>query len=402
MFDCKRGLILWLAASVLSALVPPAAHATVVDITAEYRPSENNDEFHNTTPDTGVCIEWECIEGRFSIALPITYTRSVISGLPPIPERWSLKTPAEQTIRVTSDSGYSANVKFRIDLVAQTLSGAPGNVAYEDNPGGHTEVGGGCGLEVLYGDPLNLGFVWSVNNPVSPSICYPATSNSKVQKPVSLYAYGFSVAYMLNLPPPHTTPMGVYRGSVTLSVGENGDFALGSNVTGLSTNSVTFNFILDVHHQLQVQFPANSDKVVLEPVRSWQHWLNTGVVPEQLTAKLPFRLTTSGPFSIRMLCADYFDVDRCAIRNQSTQAVAGFGVELHPPRGTQYSDTPGAQATPRRLRQGQSEALLTRELLNNGPGKFVFITDKTQTAQMVKGAGDKWAGLVTLVFDARL
>jgi hypothetical protein len=408
MFDIKRGVTRWLiTAGVLSALAVPGVKAATVDITAQYRPSENNDRFSNTTPVSGFCAEFDCMDDVFSIALPITYTRTVTSGLPPLPERWSLKTPDEQTVRVTSDSGYSTDVKFRVDLVAQTLSGRPGNVPMENNPASHNAVGGGCTIEKLYGygDGVNLGFAWSINNPVSPTMCYPARFRHPYpeQRSVALYAFGFSIGYTLDMPPPHTVPMGIYRGSVTLSVGEAGDFALGSNVTGLSTSSVTFNFTLDVHHQLQVQFPANSDKVVLEPAKSWQQWLSTGVEPEQLSARLPFRLTTSGPFSVRMQCGeDDPDVNYCVLRNQRTQERSAFMVELRPPKGAQYADTPGAQAPPRQLRQGQSEALLTRELLSNGLGTFVFTTNRAQTAQLIKGAGDEWAGLVTLVFDATL
>lgn len=198
-------------------------------------------------------------------------------------------------------------------------------------------------------------------------------------------------------------PMGTYRGSVTFSVGETGDFGLGGNVTNLSTNSVTFNFTLTVYHELQVQFPANSDRVVLEPTIGWQKWLDTGVPPTKVTGSLPYRLTTSGPFTVTMNCGEEGIGAACLLRNQRNNETIYFGVYFYPPKGFERADYPGEEAPWREtLYPGRPAGYLTRSLVSSALGKFEFYALYDQAEKLANWPGDKWAGLVTLIFDARL
>lgn len=395
-----------MGASLLAGLVAPIAHASNVEITAEYRSSDVLNEFHNTTPNSGYCAEFTCSEGIFSIRLPITYERTVLSGLPPIPQRWSIQAPSERTVHVVSDRGDSAALKLQFTHIAQALTNGTIPFSPFENPATGWSAGGGCtyiGGQIYEGGENDAGFVWAIQNPALPTICYPTSSGSEYQQTITPYMRDFSVGYKLILPLPYRMPMGVYRGSTTFTVGENGEFGLGGNVTALSTNSVTFNFTLDVHHEIDVQFPGNANKVILEPEAGWGKWLSTNITPTQLTANLPFRLTASGPFSIKMVCdEDYSDVNYCLIRNRRTNTSAGVNVKFHPPRGLQYEDNPGAEAGPRGLKQNQALSLSTKGLVNNRPGKFVFIANNYWTGKMVANPGDEWAGLITLVFDARL
>ncbi|WP_426150584.1 hypothetical protein [Pseudomonas sp. DC3000-4b1] len=398
----------WLARACLGALALGASHlaqADAVEITAEYRASEYNDEFRNTTPNSGYCVEYGCETDMFSVSLPITYERTVISGLSPIPDRWSLKTPAEAIVDIVSDQGERASLRFQVTHIAQSVGvGSDGDLGYTENPAAHRTAGGGCTrLEGwLNEDSVLGGFAWRVDNPRSPSVCYPNNEPDDSPRPITPRVWNTSIAYKLIYPPPHTLPMGTYHGSVTFSVGETGDFALGSKVSRLSVNSVTFNFTLSVHHQVSVQFPANSDRVVLEPTGGWQKWLSTGVAPTELTASLPFRLTASGPFSIRMECGEATGPKICAIRNRRTQALTSFIVWVHPPKGTEFAHQPGAPATPFPILDGQSVSFLTPKLLRNSLGKFTFETYDPFIEELLKSPGDDWAGLVTLIFDATL
>lgn len=402
-FACR-----WLAGACLGALALGSSHAaqaSPVEITAEYRASDFNDEFRNTTPNSGYCVEFICDFGMFSLALPITYERTYTTGLPPVPDRWTLQTPGETTIEVVSDSGERANLKLQITHVAQTLvKGSTVDMVRLENPAAHHVAGGGCTWVDgwLYDQTAEGAFAWQIDNPRSPSLCYPAETNVSVPREVSPRVQSFSIAYKLIYPPPHTLGMGTYRGSVTFSVGETGDFALGSKVSQLNTNSVTLNFVLSVHHQVSVQFPANSDRVVLEPTGGWQKWLSTGVAPSELKASLPFRLTASGPFSIRMECGEVTGPNICAIRNQRTQAVTAFIVRVHPPKGTEFAHQPGAPATPFPILDGQTVRFRTPNLLLNSLGQFTFETYAPFIQELLKTPGDDWAGLVTLIFDATL
>ena len=392
-------------AGMLVALLAGSASAGDVEITADYRPSENQREFRNTTPNSGYCLEFGCAKGMFSVALPISYERTVLSGMPAVPQRWSLQTPRETTVNVVSDRGDTAALQLQITHVAQALAQGSTPLTKYNNPASHYSAGGGCSwvTGAIYDeDPSNAGFVWQVNDPRSPSVCYPASSYVIQQENITPWARSFSVGYKLILPKPHTMAMGTYRGSVTFSVGEAGDFSLGGNVTNLSTNSVTFNFTLTVHHELQVQFPANSDRVLLEPSTGWQKWLDTGVPPPDLKATLPFRLTTSGPFSIGMTCGEPESYQVCRIRNQRNNADSWFLVLVHPPKGLEDLDMPGMQAPRRVMVHGIPFKYRTQEFLSGSLGKFTFETYSHHVEKFLKEPGDKWVGLVTLVFDASL
>ena len=390
----------------LGALFAGNVYAGGVEITAEYRPSENNGEFRNTTANSGYCVEFRCDNGVFSVALPINYERTVLSGLPAVPQRWSLQTPRETTFNVVSDRGDTAALQLQITHVAQALSQGSTPLTKYNNPASHHSAGGGCTWvtgAIYDGDLSDAGFVWQVNDPRSPSLCYPTSSYVVQQENITPWARSFSVGYKLILPRPHTMPMGTYRGSVTFSVGETGDFGLGGNVTNLSTNSVTFNFTLTVYHELQVQFPANSDRVVLEPTIGWQKWLDTGVPPTKVTGSLPYRLTTSGPFTVTMNCGEEGIGAACLLRNQRNNETIYFGVYFYPPKGFERADYPGEEAPWREtLYPGRPAGYLTRSLVSSALGKFEFYALYDQAEKLANWPGDKWAGLVTLIFDARL
>lgn len=398
----------WLARACLGALALGASHlaqASAVEITAEYRASEYNDEFRNTTPNSGYCVEYGCETGMFSVSLPITYERTVISGLSPIPDRWSLKTPAETVVDIVSDQGERASLRFQVTHIAQSVGvGSDGDLGYTENPAAHRTAGGGCTrLEGwLNEDSVLGGFAWRVDNPRSPSVCYPINEPDGPPRPITPRVWNTSIAYKLIYPPPHTLPMGTYHGSVTFSVGETGDFALGSKVSRLSVNSVTFNFTLTVHHQIGVQFPANSDHVVMEPLAGWAQWLNTGQLSGRLSARLPFRLTASGPFSIILHCGEPTGARLCSMRNKRTQETVDMYVRLVAPKGLEYAWSPGTPIRGTFLLHGDRMGVRTRQLMANSPGEFQFIVRSDAVPQVLKNPGDEWTGLVTLVFDASL
>lgn len=399
----KRLLGTCMAASIVTlALV---GHARAVEITAEYRASENNDDFRNTTPNSGYCVELGCEAGLFSVGIPVTYERTVRSGLPPIPERWSLQTPRETTVDVVSDEGASARLQFQITHVAQVLTEGSLPMTKLSNPASHYLAGGGCSWvtgQIYEGSSKDAGFVWKVNDPTSPSVCYPTSSYVDPQDPISPIARSFSVGYRLILPRPHTMPPGTYRGSVTYSVGETGDFSLGSQVSALSTSSVTFNFTLAVHHEMQVQFPANSDRVILEPPETWQKWLDTGVAPKKIVGSLPFRLSTSGPMSITLLC-DVAYISTCYIGNQRTGEKVKFIVWFYPPKGLSFSYSPGTPVTPFIMNNNLRFRFVSSQVLHSEPGNFTFEISGLNIPELLnKGAGDEWSGIVTVVFDATI
>jgi hypothetical protein len=380
-----------LAFGLLLTMVVTVAQADV-EITAEYRNADNTDEFINTTPSSGFCAEWGCQKGMFSIAMPFTYERAVISGNGPLPERWSIRTPAARTVNVTSASGASANLTLQISHISQNIGERSQPYDARLNPS--MVQGGGCTYLEGYASDGGVnfeGYLSQVNNPTSPTVCYSVAPGGIQSMPIIAYAADTSVGYKLILPKASSMPTGVYTGSTTFTVGENGDFALGPNLIGLDANSVTVNFTLTVHHELDVQFPANSDRVVLEPdTGNWQRWLNTGEVPTLLRATLPFRLTVSGPFSIGLYCEQGPQVGSCILRNKRTNKEALFFTNFKLDKFNKIYMYPG---DPQDLKLGY---------LNNLPGSFNFELYAVHMGDMLTDPGDEWAATVTLVFDARI
>lgn len=194
---------------------------------------------------------------------------------------------------------------------------------------------------------------------------------------------------------------GLYTGEVNYSVGENGEIALGNNVTNLNTNSLKIKFELDVQHALEVHFPANSDKVILEPPGGWMRWLNGGPAPEKLVRDLPFRITNTGPLSIYMECEH--SVGRsCGIQNTRNNDLAALDIKMSLPAGIQLNNGQAVERHPIPTGRGLPLHVDAVTPVFNQPGALHFATAPGEAAAMVANPGDTYRGNVTVVFDALL
>jgi hypothetical protein len=193
---------------------------------------------------------------------------------------------------------------------------------------------------------------------------------------------------------------GTYYGSVTYSVGENGEFALGNGVSALNTSSVTLNFELEVLHPLKLEFPANSDQVQLEPRGGWLRWLSGGPPPSVLERDLPFRIWSSGPLAIYSTC-EHPMPNRCGIRNTRTGHTVPLDVMVTLPGGMQQGGAPVRRA---QVPTGRGQPLHLESVtpVLNQPGALHFATAPGAVAEMVQNPGDTYRGTVTVVFDAEL
>ncbi len=211
----------------------------------------------------------------------------------------------------------------------------------------------------------------------------------------------FSIGYALQTPNPLAMRAGLYTGEVNYSVGENGEIALGNMVTNLNTNSLKIKFELDVRHALEVHFPANSDKVILEPPGGWMRWLNGGPAPEKLVRDLPFRITNTGPLSIYMEC-EHPTGRSCGIQNTRNSEIAALDVAVSLPGGIQLNNGQAVQRFP--IPTGRARPLHVDAVtpVFNQPGALHFATAAGEAAEMVKNPGDTYRGNVTVVFDALL
>ena len=80
------------------------ALASVVTITAEYRPSSTNTRFKNTTPVSGFCNRWPnhslCTDENHSIGLNISYDKKTFMNAPDPKDVFYVSLPRAAWINV--------------------------------------------------------------------------------------------------------------------------------------------------------------------------------------------------------------------------------------------------------------------------------------------------------------
>lgn len=381
------------------------AQAATVDISAAYRPSSSSSEFQNTTPPSGFCVEYGgCGNQITSVALPVQYDRNVLSGLPPASRRWSLQAPPQANVTLTSAEGNTLAAQFQITHMAQVLSGTGFDKL--ENPANHSSTGGNCSFVAPYGsDGGNAaGFIWRMADPVSPGLCYPATAGTSKQLEITPSARRTSVGYRLILPAPHTVKAGAYQGSVTYSIGEAGDFSLGSRVSNLSDNSVTFNFSVTVQHELSVTFPAGSDHVDLQPSESYGGWHQylTGQKPPpgSILKILPFQISTSGPFKLTMRCDETNSVDTCVLRSARNQLTARVLIFIELPPAITHMGQPVRFS---QLNHNRTVDFQVTQPVLDQQGRLRIVIENTDFKWiMLPNPGNPFQNGITLVFDAQV
>ncbi len=391
----------WVLSAVVLGIAAPLAQAASLDISGRWRPDGPGDGFENTTPVSGYCLEFGgCGPNEASIRLPVEYGRQVISGLPPLASRWSLLAPPEARVTLTSETGATLNLRFQLTHLAQILGGN-GFTAYE-NPAFHWSAGGGCRFMTSQGFDGNsaMGFVWEVLSPNAPTLCYPTSGGvSEGQRPIEPWTRSFSFGYRLLLPAMYSVPAGRYSGSLTWSVGENADLALGGPLLGLTTDSLTLRFDIDVEHRLSVVFDQTA--VALAPRKgSWAQWLANGVPADaQLTGRLPLHLSASGPFALYLGCGRAVSAGDCALMEPSSGDVAAVVTRLTLPSGLEQE---GAPVSRLRLHEHVRYLVKAKRPITAELGEVEFHTAHGEVSHMIKHGGATYSGAVVLYFDAQL
>jgi hypothetical protein len=381
------------------------ANAATVEIRAAFKPSEGRGEFVDTTPPSGFCTQYGgCAEQIRSVAVPIEYDRTVLSGLPPLARRWSLHTPPQARVTLLSGTGEPLEVSFQVTHVAQVLSGS--GINKNENPAMHSSTGGNCSFVAPYGGGGNSqGFIWRIADPISPGLCYPATAGTSAERDITVSAQSLSVGYRLITPQPYTLKEGIYQGSVTYSIGETGDFSLGSQVSQLSDSSLTFNFTLQVQHELSVEFPPGSDNITLGLpdyyAGGWHDYLS-GALPAPYTLKtlMPVQISSSGPFNLTLRCPDIGAHRRCLIRDAARQTPVTTSIYFFPPHGAllDSQQIPQAQLVPDQT----LHFTLAHRLMNVRGVLDIGVNPVDFRQYVLTTPGVKFTGEITLVFDAEL
>lgn len=386
----------WLVLAVLLAISPAAALEAT--ISAEYRGGASG-RFDNTTPPASFCIQWpaDC-RTLEAVELPITYVKTATKGAADVRDLFFIKTPGPRQVDVYHElTGESHRILFQVTGVSQSVQWRLGG-----NPVLTASVRGGCSYRRAYGwpaAPSHALYLWTVRNPQAPGGCYSIADKMSPGYVATPPVKNMGIAYDLNMPPPYRMKPGIYRGSLTYTIGPGGDFDFGNDVTELNGNSLTLNFVLEVEHAFIFDFPPGSDRAVLEPPGGWQGWLSGARAPERLQRDLPFRLWSTGPFKAYKLC-QYDMGTHCGIRNPGNQEVP-VEVSVSLPGGLTHG---GSAANRVVLPSGRHNALQFESMqpVLNRPGQLHFQVARNDVRSMLAHPGTTYTGHVTVVFDAEL
>jgi len=389
-----------LALGLSLALAAGAVQALDVTISAEYL-GGGSGRFDNTTPPGGLCRYWPATCRRMmTVDLPITYVKKTTKGAPDSRDMFYIQLPGRRELNVYHDeTGESRRMTFEWAALNQRVEG--GTHLYRDHPIYNVMLSGGCSHLGASGEerPAVLNYLWRVENPQSPQACWAYGSYPRNGHVGNATVTQTSIAYNLDVPPPYRLRAGTYRGSITYTIGPGGDFDFGNDVSQLSGDTLTVNFVLDVQHAFLFEFPPGSDRAVLEPKGGWSAWLAGGKTPTRLYRDLPFRLWSTGPFKVYKLCQHTVDV-RCGIVNDNAHQVP-VEVALSLPGGIQYQGRP-VEHLP--LPTGRAAALQFEAVMPtiNRPGQLHFEVGRADVPSMLAHAGSTYTGQVTVVFDAEL
>lgn len=392
------GLLIVLPGALL-VLGSPLAGAAQATISARYQGGTDG-HFENTTPPAGFCNSWGgTCEGMETVGLPIGFAKTSIHEAPDPRDHFYVKLPGARKVQVVHQlSGETHEVTFEITAFGQAYHVRSLNLS----PTGSADVRGGCqfiGGEVDEPDYIQGAFLWSVRNPSNPQ---PCSSSAPYGTAGDVRVTDFSqtgIAYRLFLPPPRRLGQGLYRGSVTYRIGPGGDFDFGNQVSDLNSDTLVVDFELDVQHAFALQFPAGSDIAVLEPPGGWNAWLGGRGAPRRLYRDMPLRMWSTGPFKVYKRC-QYSLAGECAIRNPAG-VQAPVEVALSLPDGVVHSGQPVRRLA---IPTGPGAALRFEHLtiVSDRPAQLHFEAGSSAVQTMLTQPGTRFAGEVTVVFDAEL
>lgn len=299
--------------ALLMTLCVTSAEAANQEIRALFQPDPaqpNRNVFINKTPNSGYCAihPTECAAtGMSSIQVPIRFnsTGPIWAGISGV----GVKTPADwRRFPVTNrDTQETETVEIRITGMGSRYSlsdSAASLVGVTDILEGHQKLWT-SGSWVYAAPPCLYSGVGSYSDrayrffwktPVQAACTKVAAFNI----PGGMTFEYFDFAYELRTPNPLGMSSGLYTGSMTYTVGQGGDFDMGSMVP--DQTSLYLHFVLDVQHTLKVDLPPGGNKVTLQPEGGWQPWIESGRKPTRIYADQLFYISASSSFRVMLQC----------------------------------------------------------------------------------------------------
>ncbi|WP_448672836.1 hypothetical protein [Stenotrophomonas riyadhensis] len=382
---------------ILSQTFPAEAQVVERTVSGEFRPNAlnpGNTSFENTTPRGGFC-NWrpaECDRSGayiFDLGARTYWTKSGDGDPASRRDTTYVRFPAPRAVTVREvRTGAEFDVTISFMAISLYLSFGRGQDPwYYGIAGGCTAIRGAGGLGWSHGG-------WGVRTPSNPQECF-----STVARNGRSYSYRH-VGIGLNVELPNATALqsGRYEASESWTTGGAGaDIDLGDNITGVE--SIRLNFVFDVMHDLNVRFPESAPSVKLAPEGGWSQWIDHGRPPARLRQELPFHLTTSMDFSVKLRCG-YDAGDRCGIRNTRDDVIAPVDVDVTIPGMSNVRDGRPAQNTTLLPDDARAPRFTPDGYLMQRGSTLRFTADREAVTEMLKSPGSHWQGNMTVVFDA--
>ncbi|MCJ8205591.1 hypothetical protein [Pseudomonas sp. RGM2987] len=401
--------------SVMMLVGASTAGALSKDITAVFRPDPSKPDettFRNTTPVSGYCEYYPAVceaEKISSIqALINVYSNAPIQAGHGNPRQGAMfDVPAGWRLaQVThTGTGETAIVQVRIGGIG----------SYYQLPVSAVElVGGGVDFRAAHAK-LWGGSPWMY----APSPCRSTgygTLNDVVyfffwKTPVegtcakrasylipSIFYNSLTIGYELRTPNPLKMSSGQYIGSLVYSVGPGQDFDMGDVM--IPTDSIiTFNFKLDVEHNLKVEVPPGGNRVELVPQEGWQSWLNSGRKPTRLFRDQRFHISASSRFKMNLEC-QHISGNTCAITETGTNHAVPVNVSVTLPEG--LTDASGQPVNQRPLlRDGSGTELFQPSIyVDRRPAMLHFEVARGSVEEMLDTGATRYTGSVTVIWDS--
>jgi hypothetical protein len=402
-------------AGLLFSLWLPTASAIDVSIQASFRPDSANPQqnrFKNDTPPSGYCADYpvQCSDnGMFSLRVPIQFhSNAPIAANHASPRQGAtFKVPAQwsELSVVHEATGEPETVRVRIaglgstyvteDVISLVGGGSDYRIA-------HNQLWGASWVNApapcLYSGVGYFGsayyrFFWKTP---TEGTC---SKQARFNVPWLRYDY-LDFAYELVTPNPLGMSAGRYTGSLTYTVGPNGDFDMG-DVMQPSDSALTLNFTLEVQHTLKVEIPPGGNRIELVPQGGWQAWLTQGRKPTRLFRDQTFNLSSSSRFKMNLACQYGFDADTCALLDPVSRHYVPIKVSVTLPNGLVDAAAQPVSRRPLRRGNGGTEQFQPRFYVDRKPGTLHFEIAQDQVGEMLKpGVARSYSGLVTVIWDS--
>lgn len=399
--------------ALISLTFPAIALSATLEITARFEPTSldpGHNTFVNTTPNSGICrsqpgwCQSRGVNGSIEVPLGLKYGEFTLDA----PERshayFRFPNEWQELAVVHQESGAVFKLKWRIVLLGgryvlyrdvKEITGTTSNLA------GHGALWSsiwsyppaGCqGVGSISAGATWYDFQWYV--PIEGNAC---TKLAKTEFE-GMRIDNVGIGYVMEAPNPLEMPSGTYTASAFYGIGPGMEFDFGDNAS-TEVDHVSINFTLTVQHSFDVQFPATVPRVTLTPDGGWSQWIDHGRPPTRLRQELPFHLTTSMDFSMKLRC-EYETDGRCGIRNALGETVVPVEVDVTIPGMNNVRDGRPAQDAPLLPDDVRAPRFTPDGYLIRRRSTLRFTAGGEAVAEMLKSPGSYWQGNMTVVFDA--